>query len=263
VSALRTRVRSEQGGFTLIELMVSMTIGMVVLGAAFALLDSGARSSTRTEDRVDVTQRGRIAMNLIQRRVRSQVCLDSTTPPITSGDDTSVQFYTDTDNDPYFRPQWHRIFYDSAWKGGRGAIRDTTYTADQTTAPFTFTGTPVDRTLVQDVTLQPGKPFLRYYAFDDATTPADEGASPLATPLSTNISVDPLPANSMAKVVHIDAAFRVLPTRAGDVSGPPTGTQTDGSRDSDFDTSVWVRNSDYTDQAQNAQKNRVWGPRCS
>jgi prepilin-type N-terminal cleavage/methylation domain-containing protein len=260
--ACLTQLRRDDSGFTLIELLVAMALGMIVLGGAVTLMDSGARSSTRTADRVDVTQRGRNAMNVIQRALRSQVCLDSNTPPITMGDDNTIRYYTDSDADPYFRPQWRTLYYDSAWKGGRGAIRETIYTADQASAPFTFTGTPVDRVLVQDVTLQPNTPFLRYYAFDDTSTPADEGASPLATPLSTNISNDPLPANSMAKVVHVDVSFRVFPTRAGDVSGPRTSYQTDTTRDSDFDTSVWLRNSDYTDQA-NSLKNRVWGARCS
>jgi prepilin-type N-terminal cleavage/methylation domain-containing protein len=258
-----SQVRRDEAGFTLIELLVAMALGMIVLGAALALMDSGARSSTRTTDRVDVTQRGRNAMNQVQRSLRSEVCLDSKTPPITSGDDNSLRYYADSDGDPYFRPQWRTLYYDSAWKGGRGAIRETVYTADQASAPFTFTGTPTDRVLVEDVTLQPGTPFLRYYAFDDTTTATDEGASPLGTPLSTNVATDPLPANSMAKVVHIDVSFRVFPTRAGDVSGAPVANQNDASRDSDFDTSVWLRNSDYTDQVQDAQKNRVWGPRCS
>jgi prepilin-type N-terminal cleavage/methylation domain-containing protein len=258
-----SKVRRDQSGFTLIELLVAMALGMIVLGAALSLMDAGARSSTRTSDRVDVTQRGRNAMNQVQRGLRSQVCLDSKTPPITAASNTSVTYYADSDGDPYFRPQLRTLYYDSAWKGGRGAIRETVTNADQASAPFTFTGTPVDRVLAEDVTVQPSTPFLRYYAFDDTTTPADEGASPMSTPLDPNIATDPLPANSMAKVVHIDVSFRVFPTRAGDVSGAPVGYQTDPTRDSDFDTSVWLRNSDYTDQAQNAQKNRVWGPRCS
>jgi prepilin-type N-terminal cleavage/methylation domain-containing protein len=263
MGARLAQIRRDQSGFTLIELLVAMALGMIVIGAALALMDSGARSSTRTADRVDVTQRGRNAMNQIQRGMRSQVCLDSSTPPITAASNNSVSYYADSDGDPYFRPQFRTLYYDSTWKGGRGAIRETTTTADQASPPFTFTGTPADRVLVEDVTLQPGTPFLRYYAFDDTTTPGDEGASPLTTPLDTNIATDPLPANSMAKVVHIDVSFRVFPTRAGDVSGAPVGNQNDPTRDSDFDTSVWLRNSDYTDQAQGGQKNRVWGPRCS
>ena len=192
-------------------------------------------------------------MTQIQRRVRSQVCLDADTPPITYGDATTVKYYSDTDGDPYFAPQWHWLWYDSAWKGGRGAIRESVYTASPG-PPFTFTGAPVNRVLAEDVTLQPGVPFLNYYAWDAPTT----AVTPV--PLSTIVDDDVLPANSMAKVVRIDVSFRLLPGRPSSATGGPIGNQLDATRDADFATSAYVRNSDYTDSAA---ANRVWGARCS
>lgn len=257
MSVRPTRLLREERGFTLVELLVSMTIGMVVLISAIGLMDSGARSSQRTHDRVDTTQRGRTTMTQIQRHLRSQVCLDADTPPITSGDATTVTYYTDADTDAYFVPQKHVLWYESSWKGGRGAIREYIYRADQAApqappAPaWTFAGAPTTRVLMEDVGLQAGVPFLRYYSFSAPLTP-------VSTPLDTDLDNDTLPANSMAKVVRVDVSFRALPGRQVDSTGPPTGNQTDALQDSDFDTTAYVRNSDYTDQDE-----RIWGPRCS
>jgi type II secretory pathway pseudopilin PulG len=263
MKALITRLARQERGFTLIELLMSMIIGIAVLGAALTLLEVGANSSTRTTDRVDATQRGRNVMIQVQRRLRSQVCLDDATPPISFGDGNTIKYYTDTDSAPDFRPQWHWLWYDGTYKGGRGAIRESVYTADQAASqgpPFTFTGTPRDRVLVEDVALNGSTPFLSYYAFDNTGTPTDESASPLATPLSTDITSDVLPANSMAKVVRVDVSFRVLPGRTSSATGAPTGNQNDAARDAVFTTSAYARNTDYTDTTA---ANRVWGPRCS
>ena len=87
------RLRDERG-FTLIELLVAMVIGMIVLIAAFMVLDRTISASGQVADRSEALQRGRQAMELITRQLRSQVCV-GTTKPIVSGTDTSVSFYAD------------------------------------------------------------------------------------------------------------------------------------------------------------------------
>lgn len=249
----------DERGFTLIELLVAMLIGIVVLGAALSLMEAGARSSTRTTDRADVTQRGRNALTQVTRGLRSQVCPADETPPIASGDAGSVVYYSDTDGDAYFAPQRRRVWLDLSWKGGRGAIRESVVASDQTSAQgpgatgWTFTGTPAERVLLEDVTTAASTPFLRYYSFD---------GTQLTAPLSTDTTSNPLPANSIAKPVRVDVGFRTLPSRPSAATGVPSGTQTDPTRDSDFATSIWLRNSDFTDQSQ-TETNRAWGPRCS
>lgn len=249
----------DERGFTLIELLMAMIIGIIVLGAALTLMEVGARSSTRTTDRADVTQRGRTAMTAVTRGLRSQVCLNDLTPPIASGDGSSVVYYSDNDGDAYFYPQRRRVWLDSTWKAGRGAILESVLAADQTAAQgpgpsgWTFTGTPVQRVLVEDVTTVGTTAFLRYYSFDGTAVTA---------PLSADTTSDPLPASSIAKPVRVDVSYRTLPSVSSNATGPPSGNQTDPTRDADFETSIWLRNSDFTDQSQTAA-NRTWGPRCS
>lgn len=248
VGRLAIEVRRDESGITLIELLVSMLIGTVVMIGVLTLLDAGAHSATRTLDRADVTQRGRTAMNGITRFLRSQVCRDPLTPPIVSGTASSMTFYTDTDSSDAFTPQAVKLTLDTTWKGGRGAIIQDVYPGTDTTAR------PAERVLVEDVAPVPGTPFLNYFSFDSANA--------VTAPLSPTTTGDPLPANSIAKILRTDIAFRVYPSRPSGYVGPINGTQAEAPRDSDFTSSVYVRNSDYTDQAA-SNNDRTWGPRCS
>ena len=57
-----TRLRS-QDGFSLIELLVAMVIGMFTLLAAFALIDTTTTRSMQVTGRTDASQRGRLALD--------------------------------------------------------------------------------------------------------------------------------------------------------------------------------------------------------
>lgn len=255
MSRLLDRLRSQQSGFTLIELLVSMSVGMVVLAAVMLLMDSGAHSATRTSDRVELTQRGRAVTNAIQKVLRSQVCLDDSTPPISYGDRNIVQFYTDTDADPLFVPAQHKIQYLAGYKGGRGEIIDQTSSTTQTASqgpPWTLDQVK-NYLLAEDVTLIPGKPFLTYYSWNLPSAAMSE-------PLSTTNSGASVPLNSEARVTHIQVNFRLRPQAATNNSSGSVGNQNDPSRDGDVSTDVYVRNSDYYTDTD--AKNRVWGPRC-
>ena len=88
------RLRS-QAGFTLPELLVAMSIGLMTLLAVFAVLDISVKQSNAVAGRVNATQRARIAMDTITRQLRSQVCYNATTPAIVSATDDAVKFHVD------------------------------------------------------------------------------------------------------------------------------------------------------------------------
>jgi prepilin-type N-terminal cleavage/methylation domain-containing protein len=71
---------SGERGFTLIELLVAMVIGLVVSSAAFAILDTSVKQSTRTADRISANQRGRLAMEKIILKLHSSCVAPETTP---------------------------------------------------------------------------------------------------------------------------------------------------------------------------------------
>jgi prepilin-type N-terminal cleavage/methylation domain-containing protein len=88
------RLRREESGFTLVELLVSCVIGTVILMASFTMLDSSVVLTGKVTDRVDRTQRSRVAMDRIARELRSQVCPAAGIPAMIDGQNYSVTFYS-------------------------------------------------------------------------------------------------------------------------------------------------------------------------
>src|SRR4051794_4746233 len=98
LARIRRRM-GQQRGFTLIELLVSMTVGVVIIGVAFGLLDAVVRTFGSSGDRVEVSQRGRQAMDVVTSRLRSQVCGGTApdyTPSFTFANKDKVVFWSDT-----------------------------------------------------------------------------------------------------------------------------------------------------------------------
>ena len=194
MSVITARLRSEDG-FTLIELLAGMAIAMVILLAAFDLLDMTVTFTGKTQARSEATARGRQALDSMERSLRSEVCLDKDQPIVDAtwaGGTETVTFYADfSDGSGAAPPQRHVLAYDSV----AGTITDTVYTGvyQGTGNPPTavYNGAPEVTTLATDVTpdadLPPDasgrRPVFRFYKFDGSTPPRFVG--PLALPLST------------------------------------------------------------------------------
>ncbi|HEX6024354.1 MAG TPA: prepilin-type N-terminal cleavage/methylation domain-containing protein [Solirubrobacter sp.] len=102
LAVMRARARREDG-MTLPELLVTLTIALVVTLAVFSLVEVTMRKSGEASARVDAVQRGRSAMDLVTRQLRSQVCLQNTSVvgmvkprSIESATANEVVFYADT-----------------------------------------------------------------------------------------------------------------------------------------------------------------------
>jgi type II secretory pathway pseudopilin PulG len=231
---MSARLRSEEG-FTLIELIAGMAIAIVVLLAAFDLLDTTVSLTTKTQARTVATARGRQALDTMERSLRSEVCLDKDHPIVDAtwtGGTQTVTFYADfSDGSGAAPPQRHVLAYDSV----AGTITDSVYTGvyqGTGNPPTAVYGTaPEVTTLATDVapdTDVPAdasgkRPVFRFYKFDGSTPPQYLG--PLALPLSA--------ADSSA-VTKVGIAFA---TRREDApaSDPPLATMQDD---------VYVRSAD-------------------
>lgn len=64
------RLRRSQQGFTLVELLVATSIGLVVLGGAVTVFVGAVRSEPRTSAKVTAIQQGRVAAERITRELR-------------------------------------------------------------------------------------------------------------------------------------------------------------------------------------------------
>jgi type II secretory pathway pseudopilin PulG len=66
-------LRRSEGGYTLIELLVAATMGMVVLGGAVMVFIGAVRSEPRTSAQVAAIQQGRVVAERITKELRQGV----------------------------------------------------------------------------------------------------------------------------------------------------------------------------------------------
>jgi prepilin-type N-terminal cleavage/methylation domain-containing protein len=159
---------SDERGFSLPELLVAMVIGMVVLLASFMVLDRSFTASGQIADRTEALQRGRLAMNLITRQLRSQVCVGDTVP-IVAATATSVTFYADLSDGstPIKRRQ---LSFDPVTQ----TITESVIAGTGIYPALTFTSTPKTVPLLTKVQqIMDGttaRPIFRYYGYVVGTT---------------------------------------------------------------------------------------------
>ncbi len=199
----RPRLRDERG-FTLVELLTAISIGLLILFAAFAVLDRTISASGQIADRSEALQRGRQAMQLITRQLRSQVCVGTATP-IVSGSDLSISFYGDlTDGTPANPIKQRTLSYSAA----TDTITETVTPSAGTYPALTFTGTPTSTPLltkVKQILENNGttlRPIFRYYGYQTGTT--NGTLVQLTAPLS---------ATNLKRVALIKVGFRSFAVR--------------------------------------------------
>jgi prepilin-type N-terminal cleavage/methylation domain-containing protein len=201
MSRIVNRLRREESGFTLIELVVAMSIGSLVILAAFSILDSSVVLTGKVTDRVDRTQRARVAMEDITRKLRSQVCPAPGQGAIIDAQDYSVKFYMFSGTKP-FVPEIRQI----AWDTNTNSIIDTRWVGSGTAPATTWNAAPTTRTLITDVAPPPlNVPMFAYYA---------TGA--------TSAFGSPLSATNRNATSRITIAFRTFGTGKGVVIGKST-----------------------------------------
>jgi prepilin-type N-terminal cleavage/methylation domain-containing protein len=233
------QLRSDESGFTLPELITAMGIGLIVLLAAFMLLDRAVSSSTKLADRQEGVQRGRIAMELVTRQLRSQVCL-ADSQPILAGDDSSVTFYANLSSNPNAAEK-RSLRYVASEK----RLYEDVYTGTGTFPSLSFPSTPTRAKVLAHPLVpttekvgsaQVARPIFRYYKYVAATTTGQ--LQQLTTPLS---------ALDAPEVVMVNVAFAALPIRKVE----RTTDVIDGTT---FESNVYVRLADPTKPTE--------GPTC-
>jgi len=217
-------------GFSLPELLMAMTIGVVVLLAGAMTLDHAISATATVQRRVDANQRGRAAMDDVVRQMRSQVCLtnewvvpaDASAPirvagagPTTTaptGDGTqSVAFYADLQKTDAYKsssplpPELRVITFDGAALKLRESIYVPQVAAGRATYPanptkITVLASSVDRTLDRGTGQR--LPVFRFYKYD-----------PAAVPPQPTLEVSPWTADA-DKVAKVRIAFTSRPTGA-------------------------------------------------
>ena len=244
-----SRLRREDG-FTLIELLVAVSIGTVVLLAAFTIVDQAMPAQNRVADRVTSQARGRTALEQVLQQLHSVVCVAQTNAGTTTyqtpfdqvSDDNQVTFYTQMvgaqtgpTNDPAivntFAPEKHVLSVSA------GKLVDQRYAGVAGGSPVgstwswpTLTST---RVILPDV--QPYDATTKYFTYFAANS---------GTAMTT-----PLAAADWVRVARVQVAFKVGPNRPG--SDPNTYAQV-------IDSAAIALPTDYTDATSTAK-----GPQCA
>jgi prepilin-type N-terminal cleavage/methylation domain-containing protein len=198
---------SDERGFTLPEVMSAMFIALIVSLASFALIDFTIRRAGEVAGRVEATQKGRAAMDTITQHMRSQVCLNSTTPPLSFAGTNRVTFYSDLSNPADNEaPARHTLTYDPTAK----TLVQTQYDGVRQGTNVVYPALPSrTRLLAENVVPDTGTaPIFKYYAYDTATPPRP------VTELQPASSTVSLPATDLARTVRIEINFRALPPNA-------------------------------------------------
>lgn len=209
VSARRRRPDAargpSEGGFTLIELLIASVLGIVVLLAAFALLDNAGRYSSNTRGRVDAAQRGRLAVGEVTRMLRSQVCLGSAITPIVDARPDTVSFYANLGTVDAI-PQIRRFAI------GSGTLTETDFDGTGPPPATTFTNYPSTpsrtRPLLDEVSQTGATPYFTYYGFTAPPAPGE-----VATPTVELVpdATGTLTAADRGRVVRIDVNLTTSP----------------------------------------------------
>jgi len=203
----RMRRGGAERGFTLMELVVAMSLGIIVLLAAFTVIDRAFISNKAIGDREDALQRGRIALELMTRQIRSMTCAGQYTP-VVKGTDDEVDFYAymgDPTAGGSTLPQLHRLVYDPS----AGTIGETDYpVTDVTTSPPTVGASPSlpTRTLIANVVPVSGTPVFTYFTYDPNAAQGSGGFTQLSAGSAGLSTAD------RARVVKISISFLTRPT---------------------------------------------------
>jgi prepilin-type N-terminal cleavage/methylation domain-containing protein len=208
-------VAAPQAGFTLVELLVAMSIGSVVIFAVSAIMIVSLHQTQRTFTSVDATRQARTALATIENELHSG-CVNGDAPVQATSDANALNFLSYTGGAANPAPVWHVLSYSN------GTLTDSVYPAVYTPSSTGHTwtqggtpGTPTSQTtLLTNVAQQPGSvPIFKYYAYQQAYTsggntywyvPDGNTITPGTTGSTPNSAVaTPLTASTAATVVEV------------------------------------------------------------
>ncbi len=156
----RVAVRSESG-FTLIELMVALVVGLIVATATMAIVITSVHLSSNYNDRVDANQQGRVAMLKVIQALNSSCVASAVAPILPASDSNDAWFYSLLGDGPTQNPSEVEV----SLTGGSLVMK--TYPYASGTAPnWVFSGTASSTfTLLQYAQAMPSTPVFQYFGY--------------------------------------------------------------------------------------------------
>lgn len=177
------RETNREAGFTLVELLVAMMVGIVVLFALSEIMIVSLHQTQRVFSRVDATRQARTAVAYIENELHS-ACIDGDlAPPIQPGSDGNNLIFTSyigTAANP--TPIWHQLTFSAT----AGTLTDTSFNVTGASPNWnqgTQIGVPM--TVLSNVAQQSSLPVFQYYAYQQESS--DSTGSYWVIPDGSNI----------------------------------------------------------------------------
>jgi prepilin-type N-terminal cleavage/methylation domain-containing protein len=202
VSWLRNRlrrVRDDERGMTLIELLVATAAGAVVIAGVSSAVIVTLRESNRVASHVDANQRARLTMTRVIDQLHS-ACFAYEYSPIQSGSGSTALIFTHPTVATASKVLPIPVKSEILLSGTTLSQKD--YAATTTAAPWSFAATPASTTtLMTGVSpISASIPVFRYFKYASGKV----STTPLAVPLS---------AVEAEKAVQVTVAFKVGPLK--------------------------------------------------
>lgn len=155
------RLREDERGTTLAELLVGLSMGMVVMLGLTTMVVLSMQSTTRVTTRVDSTQRGRLVLTRVIDQLHSACISPKLAPVQKESSTTSIRFVHATGSAVSPVPTLSVISLSGE------TLSQSDYTWKEGNPPFwTFNTTPASTTtLMTKVKPIPGKPVFSYYGY--------------------------------------------------------------------------------------------------
>jgi prepilin-type N-terminal cleavage/methylation domain-containing protein len=182
----------EQRGYTLIELLVAMAIGLVVSLGAFTFLEFASGDVSRVTERVHVTQIGRVALEKIMLELHSVCVTPEVNPILQESNGSIIKFVSETGKGATFPTvKEHEIIYTAGSGTTEGTLIEKTYASigEAVKGNYTFSTTVLSTTRLlkgvrQTTESTPIFRYYRYYHKADATPVYGEVDPTPITPLT-------------------------------------------------------------------------------
>jgi prepilin-type N-terminal cleavage/methylation domain-containing protein len=191
-----SRLRDDERGFTLVEMLVTLAVGMVVMFAILGLLDMTLRSSASSLGRTDAVRQGRGAIDSVGQELRLASCPD-TGPAVLSATDDSVSYYVSRPQSDYrLEPvvERHTLTYDAA----KGTVTLTVAPNPSGAVPPVWGATNRTSVLGTGLSREGTTPVFQYLSYDE---PDASDASYIAAPVA---------AASLSSIAQVQVTFTAL-----------------------------------------------------
>jgi type II secretory pathway component PulJ len=227
-SSTAARLQRDERGFTLIELVIAMSMGMVISLAALGFLGFATGDVTRITERVHVDQTGRAALERISLELHSACVMASIAPVQEKSNENEIKFISESGVQSSFSTvHLHQIIYTPAGGGKKGTLVEKLYSSvppptgkEGPNYTFSKTASSINKLLTGVQQSESGGkavPVFRYYRYYQSTDALPEGAktTPYAefypTPLSNTAMEKSEESKSVAKVT---VSFTMAPEGA-------------------------------------------------